>query len=118
MAGASGHSTDGEGGRGGDDGPSKSGHRKKRKRRKKGKQQRPSRRSRRGGAASGEAWPRRSSRHRGRRRGEAAQCDYDSDDSVESSPERYREAKFKVNGHILRKKPWLSLERRKSTENK
>ena len=108
----SGHSTDGEEDKGND--PSKSGH-KKRKKKKKKKSQQHSRRSR-GRSANGDAWSRRSSRHRRRRKN--THCDYDSDDSVESSPERYREAKFKINGHILRKKPWLSLERRKSTEDK
>ena len=109
----SGHSTDGEEDKGID--PSKSGHKKRKKKKKKKKSQQHSRRSR-GRSASGDAWSRRSSRHRRRRKN--THCDYDSDDSVESSPERYREAKFKINGHILRKKPWLSLERRKSTEDK
>ena len=86
--------------------------RKKKKKKKTKKQQ--ARRSR--GATTEDAWSRRPTRQRRRRR--ATHCDYDSDDSVESSPERYREAKFKINGHILRKKPWLSLERRKSSENK
>ena len=86
----------------------------KKKKKKKSKKQQ-ARRSRGRSATTEDAWSRRPTRQRRRR---ATHCDYDSDDSVESSPERYREAKFKINGHILRKKPWLSLERRKSSENK
>ena len=115
LVGTSGHSTDGgEEKKGGDPSNSSKGSHKKKKKKKKSKQH--SRRRSRGRSANGDAWSRRSSRHCRRRRG--THCDYDSDDSVESSPERYREAKFKINGHILRKKPWLSLERRKSTEDK
>ena len=109
ATGTSGHSTDGDEKKGE---TAKTSSKKKKKK----KSKKHWRRSR-GRSANGDSWPRRSSRHR-RRQKRGTHCDYDSDDSVESSPERYREAKFKINGHILRKKPWLSLERRKSTENK